>query len=497
MKLYFQKVLLLLLAYFLVGIGWTNGAIYNFKVTTDRTVNCSSLESIVADVFRLSGAKTDDEKVIALYEWLHNTIFHWQYPTESSPQTVGPLKVINVYGWSLCGGQHTVLKALYETAGYECRYVGWSNPGHTTIEVKYGGKWHYLDVFLKCYFWTKDKKTIASQEDIANDPSIVYDAVKEGRAARQHLCCGDTEQSVVSGCKSRKVVGDSKGWASVTWRDQNYSPKLILSVFATLRLEWASVTNGYAVKGKPPQHSCGIKDFVKDPVLGPIAEHYGPRNWSSGTFTYEPDFTKQKALMDIELLNAHCENGRLVADKPNGSAIFKMPLPYPYVNGKFETVYDGGDGKAFISIDGGKNWMPITNDNISDIIRQRYNVFMKVEFPSALKKFRFEGLIEHNRFAQPYLMNGTNVVTLNVDDKIPTGCILEVKYSLKYAFAKENRDRFDGKGIKYEDAGIGTLRVNKVPYSLNIPIGGNTPPKMNFIEYSVKWDKNTIQYENN
>lgn len=62
--------------------------------------------------------------------------------------------------------------------------------------------------------------------------------------------------------------------------------------------------------------------------------------------------------------------------------------------------------------------------------------------------------------------------------------------------SKENRDRFDGKGIKYEDAGIGTLRVNKVPYSLNIPIGGNTPPKMNFIEYSVKWDKNTIQYEN-
>ena len=158
------------------------------------------------------------------------------------------MKVINVYGWSLCGGQHTVLKALYETAGYECRYVGWSNPGHTTIEVKYGGKWHYLDVFLKCYFWTKDKKTIASQEDIANDPSIVYDAVKEGRAARQHLCCGDTEEGVVSGCKSRKVVGNSKGWASVTWRDENYSPKLILPVFATLRLEWASVTNGYAVK---------------------------------------------------------------------------------------------------------------------------------------------------------------------------------------------------------------------------------------------------------
>ena len=77
----------------------------------------------------------------------------------------GPLKVINVYGWGLCGGQHTVLKALYETAGWECRYVGW--PGHTTIEVKYDGKWHYFDVFLKCYYWSKDKSHVASQEEIA------------------------------------------------------------------------------------------------------------------------------------------------------------------------------------------------------------------------------------------------------------------------------------------------------------------------------------------
>jgi hypothetical protein len=94
-------------------------------------------------------------------------------------------------------------------------------------------------------------------------------------------------------------------------------------------------------------------------------------------------------------------------------------------------------------------------------------------------------------------MNGTNTITLNVDNEIPPGCIIEVNYSLKFAYAKENRDRFDGNGIKYEDGSINTLRVNKVPYSLNIPIDGNTPPKMNFIEYSVKWDKNTIQYENN
>src|SRR5262245_55613211 len=86
------------------------GGIEDFKVTTDHTVDASSLESIVRDVFRLSGAKTNDEKAIAIYEYLHQAIFHRACPVENKPQTVGPLKVLNVYGWGLCGSQHTVLK---------------------------------------------------------------------------------------------------------------------------------------------------------------------------------------------------------------------------------------------------------------------------------------------------------------------------------------------------------------------------------------------------
>src|SRR5439155_9323684 len=125
------------------------------KVTTDRTVDTSSLDSIVRDVFRLSGAKTNDEKAIAIHTWLHHAIFHNAYPVEKSPQSVGPLKAIRVYGWGLCGGQHTVLKALFETAGWKVRYRGWD--GHTTVEVSYDDRWHYFDVFLKCYYWTKDR----------------------------------------------------------------------------------------------------------------------------------------------------------------------------------------------------------------------------------------------------------------------------------------------------------------------------------------------------
>jgi hypothetical protein len=60
-----------------------------------------------------------------------------------------------------------VLKALFETA----RSRGWSDPGHTTIEGQYGGPRHYFDVFLESCSWTRDRSTIAVQDDIVKDPS--------------------------------------------------------------------------------------------------------------------------------------------------------------------------------------------------------------------------------------------------------------------------------------------------------------------------------------
>jgi len=461
-----------------------NAEARGFKVTTDKTVDATSLETIVKQVFERSGAKTNDEKAIAIYEYLHSTIFHWAYATEKAPQSVGPLKVLNAYGWGLCGGQHTVLKALYETAGWECRYVGW--PGHTTVEVKYDGKWHYFDVFLKCYYWTKDKSHVASQEEIANDPSIVLDAVKEGRAARQNLCCGDEPQGVVEGCKKRNVVGDSKGWASVTWRDQNYSPLLSLPVGALVRLDWKAEPNGFAVDGKAPQHSCGIKDIRSDPVLGPIAEHYGPRNWSDGLFVYAPDFSQAAAVADLELKGAEAKNGKLLAVNGKGSVICKLPLPYPYVSAKLETAVEGGNGEASVSTDAGKTWKPALGD-ISALVKQKYDLWLKVEFTGTLSKLRLEGMVEHNRGALPYLMIGKNKIAVVLDKgELPKGNVLVVTYSYQEATAPAKRNRFDGNGLTYGPTKTVTKEITSLPFNFEIDVEGNTPPKMLSLERAVR-----------
>lgn len=465
------------------------GAVANLKVTTDQSIDCSSLETIVQQVCARANARNNDQKAIAIYEWLHNTIFHWAYPTEAAPQTVGPLKVINVYGWGLCGGQHTVLKALYETAGFPCRYVGWSNPGHTTIEVQYDGRWHYFDVFLKCYFWTKDKSHVASQEEIAADPSIVLDAQKEGRAARQHLCCGDAAEDVVRGIKSRKVVGDSKGWASVTWRDQGYSPSLALPSGAALRLDWRGQPDAYAVSGKKPQHSCGTKDFRYDSVLGPRAEHYGPRNWSNGQLIYAPDFSAPLDLADIELRQAEARDGKIVASAGQGVAVFRLPLPYAWVSAEVDAQFQGGAGRLSLSTDGGKTWKPSPTGSLTNLVKQKYDLCWKAEFPGSLSRFQVRAVVEHNRGARPWLVNGKNQVTVSAGDgTLPAGARVIVSLTYQEATAPNpaRRNRWEGAGLTYGEPMTVTKELPSLPATFEIEVGGNTLPRMISLESSVR-----------
>lgn len=462
------------------------------SVTTDRTIDASSLESIVRQVVERAGATTNDEKAVALFEYLHNTIFHGETPREAPPRKVGPLKVIHVYGFALCGGQHTVLKALFETAGWEVRYVGWSDPGHTTIEVRYDGTWHYLDVFLKCYFWSKDRSHIVSQEEIAADPSLVLDAVKEGRAARQHLCCGDSPGAVVSGCKSRNVVGDLKGWGSISSRDDDYSPTPRLPSGAALRLGWFSEPGAFAVSGKAPQHSCRMRDILGDKVLGPVAEHYGTRNWSNGRVTYAPEFRNAADMSHVQLVNAAVQDGRIIATGEGASATFKLPLPYAYVGARVEANFEKGEGRLLVSSDGGKTWKPGLVGDISAQVKQTYEVWVKVDVRAELSKFRLEGVVEHNRGALPHLLAGKNQVTVSSGPDWPAEVrasrIVTVTYTFQEASVANpaQRTRWDGKGIDYGPVRTATKEITQFPCTFEIEVGGNLPPKMLSLERSVQ-----------
>ncbi len=411
------------------------------KVTNDRAPDCSSLEALVASVTR--DCPNDDAKAIAIYNVARYLYYHHAYPSE--PNGIGALKMINGYGWSLCGGQHTVLAALWEKAGFKWRYRGWSNPGHTTVECYYGGRWHYLDTFLKFYTWmpeptASDGRTIAGQEDIRANPALVTDAFvtdserkvcyhqdnrfefirdKVNWTAPAFMVCGDTLDGVLTGIASSKNAGSPRGWSGIKFDEPDYSTDVNLGVGYALTLDWDKIEGAYYFRGmkRGPGHSCGDKDYRNCPAIGPLLEPYAGkdprRSWSNGTLTFRPDFRNDAFLTSLQQAdNVTWEMGSLKARDAQRAASFVVEMASPYVVAKASGNIVGTEAKSEVSLDG-KTWKSAKLSDLTPEVAGSYRYFLRVTFTKPLTGLQVTSIVQHNQEALPYLAPGKNTITIN------------------------------------------------------------------------------------
>jgi len=424
---------------------WPDAFVRQVKVLTDKAPDCSSLASIAQTVTR--GCRTNDEKAVALYNFLRLACYHHAYPTE--PGGISALKVINVYGWSLCGGLHTVEAALWRELGWPWRYVGWSDPGHTTVEAQYDGRWHYLDTFLKFYAWKADPRapggrTIASQDDLKADPSLVtgglvFDAARKvyyhkgnafevvgGKAnwrAPAFLVCGDEPKGILSGTKSNRQAGSPTGWGAIKFDDPAYSADVHLAPGYSLTLTWDAVEGAHWFAGRKnvPRHSCGDKEYRNCPAIGPILEPYAPsggkvRSFASGTLRFAPDLGEAAYLASFAARdNVRADAGRLVPADPARPASVTVLLASPYVMTRAAGEAEGAD-KAELSLDAGKTYKAIDLKDFSDDVGGRYACLVRLSFGAALKSLSLEAIVQHNRCALAYLSPGPNRVAVSAAD---------------------------------------------------------------------------------
>ena len=442
------------------------GIVREIKVTCDRSPDCSSLKSIVESVTR--ECRTDDERAIALYNVCRYLLYHHAYPSE--PGGISALKLINVYGWALCGGEHTVLAALFEAAGYPWRYRGWSNPGHTTVEVFYGGRWHYLDTFLKFYLWMPDstsagKWTIAGQEDIKAHPSLlteglVFDEarrvwyfagdrfeIRDGRAnwtAPALLVCGDSPESILSGVRSSRDAGSPRGWGAIIFDDPNYSTAIHLAPGYRLDLTWDKEPDGWYFPGSrnPPHHTCGDKDYRNCPAIGPILEPYGGterrRTWSNGRLIFAPDFRSPAFLDGLEgLANVTVRNGELVPAEPTRPGQIVIPMSSPYVVAKAGIEVDPPDVTLEVSSDG-RQFTQVQPQSISEKVRGLYRYWVRVTFSKPIYRLEVISVLQHNQEALPYLAPGRNKITVTVANP---ELLKRYRLVITYAYCLGWRDR--------------------------------------------------------
>jgi hypothetical protein len=458
------------------------------KVIADKAPDCSSLKSIVESVTR--GCNTNDEKAIALYNFMQLTHYHQGYPGEKGG--LGALKEINVYGWSLCGGLHTVEAALWREAGWKWRFVGWSNPGHTTVEVEYDGRWHYLDVFLKFYTWMPDSKapggrTIAGEDDIKAKPSLITDGLEFDRSrgvyyhkgdrfeniadkanwrAPTFLSCGDTPKDMLTGLKSSSRSGSPTDWAGLEFDSPNYSTDVNLAAGSSLTLTWDAIKGDHWWNGRKyvPKHGCGDKDYRNCPAIGPIYEPYNKtpgvgRSFANGALRFAPDLTNDAILKGVVAKeNVKWVAGKLIPEDASRPASITVELQSPYIMTQAVGKADGAD-RAEVSLDGGKTFKAIKLDNFSEEVGGQYACLVRLSFKKTLTSINLEAVVQCNRGALPYLSPGKNKITVSVADPRELG---DNQLVITYAYQTGSRSK------SYEDladAGAEVARAHHASWS--------------------------------
>ena len=442
-------------------------AVRGIKVVADRAPDCSTLRTIVDSVTR--DCKTNDEKGIAVYNFMQLSHYHQGYPAEEGG--LGALKEINVYGWSLCGGLHTIEAALWRELGWEWRYVGWSDPGHTTVEARYDGRWHYFDAFLKFYAWMPDPnapggRTIAGEDDLKANPALILEnfELDPARAvyyrkgdrfevlggvanwkAPAFLCCGDTPQDMLKGLKNSSVSGSPTGWAGLEFDSPGYSTDIDFAPGGSLELTWDPISGASWWNGREykPGHTCGDKDSRNCPSIGPIVEPYlaegqGKRSFASGTLTLAPDLADPSALKAFAAFeNAKIAGGKVVPIDASKPATITMELRSPYIMSRATGTAEGLDA-ADLSTDGGKTFRPIKLDDFSEQVGGKYACLVRLATKTALAAPKLSAIVQCNRGALPYLSPGKNRVTVTVADPKALG---DRSLAITYAYRAGSRSQ--------------------------------------------------------
>ncbi|MCX7590395.1 MAG: hypothetical protein N2255_02080, partial [Kiritimatiellae bacterium] len=385
---------------------------------------------------------TDEEKVLNVFHWLRRAIWHGR----------GDLDVdlaynfhyqIHIFGTGSCLRQTTPLSVLWERLGYNTR--GWATGGHHCIQVFYGGKWHLFDPHMNFYVYDRGTPpSIASIEQIKEDPTLVSDAVKEGRACPGFLLCGDDVRTFAT----------REGWKDMGPfpESEKYRPR-IKEPFGGIVLRRGE---SYVRTWKPgkywvlkywpndgPFHSCGAKD-EKDSVNLPILEPHvwitpsGSRRYrhgASGFLEYTPDLTTEHyrdAIVSETNLGCGAISGTkgLVPRDPAKAAevIFCVACPYAITAGDLQLKCVGkGAPKAEVSTNTGKTWLPLAlkaNEDgtfaclfVSEVNGSLNGYWLKLTIPeqTVISTMRLISHFQLNPVSLPYLVPGRNMITVEAE----------------------------------------------------------------------------------
>ncbi|MBN1808264.1 MAG: hypothetical protein JW909_04290 [Planctomycetes bacterium] len=296
---------------------------YTPRVVSEHVPDFSSLGALLGH--RRFQGKSGQELAIALWELIvdHDLgIYHYLPAIERfwNKDVYDPLKILNVYGFTICHCHAHMLAMIAREAGFTTRIA--NIRGHEGTEIFYDGAWHYFDADIQ-YFHRKhppEEHIIASRQDLYDDPSLVD---------------GQQNPSFPYGFPDRLPQNIRPLYEDVP----SYLPvfaERIHSMDYRLR-PGEEIVRFFHNKGR-----WVVFDYYPEAWLrydretgaeGPTERFWPRRQWGNGYFHYAPclnSASRDVELSDIAMKGIEQDRDGLVCSGARGEAVLSFESPYIY-----------------------------------------------------------------------------------------------------------------------------------------------------------------------
>jgi hypothetical protein len=432
-----------------------SGEALDVRVTTDRSIDPTSVRTIVKSVCK--PGMTEEQRAIALWHMFNTSMFHWDRIAR------GKWENIATYGYSLCGtmwrtysifypeefgagsvrggglGNKTDSRGIYHLTmrgwladSYLINYTGKGyaqqqlaeppdpktlflpgktcSGGHTMGEVKFGGKWHFMDMHAGFWLRTADGKDIAPLAVVLGDPTLVTDPV--GTSKRFMPCdqgapwffyrASGGARGKGGGRKVKEKVHATNLRAGLKY--VRYYGKTFPRAFVYQK-GWERCPKWYAAKG--PRHLCNKEESWR---------HFG-----NGEVVFEPQKSElwREALRSSNNLAADLKPGLHGADaaKPWSLSV-SFQTPYIFVSGN---ASGKTKGKVSIAVQGGAPVWSGAGEFKADMLKKvsgkTVTLTVKGEAGSSIQDLRLAPVFQYNYFLSPRPKPGENKVKVTWSDK--------------------------------------------------------------------------------
>ena len=296
---------------------------YTPWVVSEHVPDFSTLANLVASP-RFAG-KTGQDLAVALWDLMvdHDLgIFHYCPPAERlwDRDVYDPLKIFNVYGFTICHVHANVMVMLAQAAGFEARIA--NIRGHEGTEIFYEGAWHYFDADVQMFHRLRppNENVIASREDLYRDPTLVWDQPNPSRPyifpdrdPKSWSKLYETPPEYPDLMEERLHSMDYRlrPGEEMTRYHHHLGRWVVFSHYPEMFKRWRSETG--------PE--------------GPTERYWPRRQWGNGFFRYAPRLSS--AYRDVqagadEVVGLTAGDDGLVCDGGEGIAVFAFESPYIY-----------------------------------------------------------------------------------------------------------------------------------------------------------------------